>query len=106
MRIDPMRTQTAGGATQAVDKRLRRLRVVLLCIVGCVGLWDVTATFGRLAGDLARRGDIHCNAVRRPDGQVLQHNDRCQTAVAPGAGTRRGTEYPGTGGRSATDLSP
>jgi len=117
---------------------------------GYVGLWDVTATFGagRLASDLARRGDIHCNAVWRPDGQVLQHDDRCQShAVAPflisngielvrfdvcprrvgslrlgawvhepvfaapsmaalGTSTRRGTEYPGTGGRSAEDLSP
>jgi len=91
MRIDPMRTQTVGGATQAVDKTLRRLRVVFMCIVGYVGLWDVTVTFGpgRLASDLARRGDIHCNAVRRSDGQVLQPNGRCQThAVAPGAGTQ------------------
>jgi len=86
MRIDPMRTQTVGGATQEVDETLRRLRVVFMCIVGYVGLWDVTATFGagRLASDLARRGDIHCNAVWRPDGQVLQHDDRCQShAVAP-----------------------
>ena len=81
-----MRTQTVGSATQEVDKTLRRLRVVFMCIVGYVGLWDVTATFGpgRLASDLARRGDIHCNAVRRPAGQVLQHDDRCQShAVAP-----------------------
>jgi len=86
MRIDPMRTQTVGGATQEVDETLRRLRVVFMCIVGYVGLWDVTATFGpgRLASELARRGDIHCNAVWRPDGQVLQHDDRCQShAVAP-----------------------
>ena len=78
--------QTVEVATPEVDEPLRRLRVVLMCIVVYVGLWDVTATFGpgRVASDLARRGDIHCNAVWRPDGQVFQHNDRCQThAVAP-----------------------
>ena len=78
--------QTAEDATSEVDETHRRLRVVLMCIVFYVGLWDVTATFGpaRVASYLARRGDIHCDAVQSPDGPVFAHNDRCQShAVAP-----------------------
>lgn len=78
--------QTADVATPELDETPRRLRVVLMCIVAYVGLWDITATFGpsNVAGDLARRGDIHCNTVRSPDEQVFPHNDRCRShAVAP-----------------------
>jgi hypothetical protein len=72
--------------TTTFEETIRRLRVVFMCIVGYVGLWDVTATFGPggVASELARRGDIPCNAVWSRDGQVFPRNDRCQShAVAP-----------------------
>jgi hypothetical protein len=83
-----MKPQTVGDATQEIDQTLRRLRVVFMCIVGCVGLWDATATFGpgRVAGDLVGRVDIHCGAVRDRDGRLFPDH-RCQSqAVAPGSG--------------------
>ena len=43
--IDP---ELPKDATHDVDKTMRRLRVVLMCIVGYVGLWDVAVTFGPL----------------------------------------------------------
>jgi hypothetical protein len=77
-----MKPHTVGDATQGSDRTLRRLRVICLCIVGYVGLWDVTATFGP-QGDLARRGGVHCNVVSSRDGKFLSDNDRCQSqAVA------------------------
>jgi hypothetical protein len=75
MMIDP---DLPKDATHGVDKTMRRLRVVLMCIVGYVGLWDVAVTFGPLgvASHLAGRGDIQCNADSNRDGQILPGNDR------------------------------
>jgi hypothetical protein len=67
--------------TQGTDATMRRLRIVLMCIVGCVGLWDVTATFGpgHKANDLAGRGEVRCDARQSRDGRVSPQNDRCQS---------------------------
>ena len=64
--------------TTTFEETIRRLRVVLMCIVGYVGLWDVAVTFGPLgvASHLAGRGDIQCNADSNPDGKILPDNDR------------------------------
>jgi hypothetical protein len=68
-----MKPHTVGDASQEVDETMRRLRVVLMCIVGLVGLWDVTVTFGpgRVASDLARRGEIRCSVAWSHDGQAF-----------------------------------
>ncbi len=73
-----MNPQTVGDATHDVDKTMRRLRVVLMCMVGYVGLWDVAVTFGPLgvASHLAGRGDIQCNSDSSRDGQIVPDNDR------------------------------
>lgn len=74
-----------GNEAQGIDETLRRLRVALMCIVGCVGLWDVIATFGpgRAASDLAGRGEIRCDLAQVHDGRLFPQDDRCKSlAVA------------------------